>query len=174
MKTSRWIIPQRRNDIQQGNENYLPKEETPNHLSKEERQQEYEDYLPEEEIQQGHYVREIRIDHEGRRDKDNKVLMISVEAEHGYEDNGVHIRPDSEDERLEHHYEAWLWIGMMEFVDMPGRSIHVSISRLWTFHPKQVIEGFRGLFCASKLGLPNIWIGEHFCMATDPLREKIT
>ena len=63
---------------------------------------------------------------------------------------------------------------MMELVDIPGWSIHISISRLWAFHPKQAIGGFRGPFCAPKLGVPKIWVGEHFCMAANPLRKRIT
>ena len=61
---------------------------------------------------------------------------------------------------------------MMESVGITGRSIHISISRLWTFHPKQVIGVFRDPFCASKLGVPKIWVGEHVCMAAVSLREK--
>ena len=50
---------------------------------------------------------------------------------------------------------------------MPGRSILVSISILWTFNPKQVAGGFRGLFCDPIEGVLKFWFGEHFCMGVN-------
>ena len=61
---------------------------------------------------------------------------------------------------------------MMELVDMPGRSIIVSVSRLWTFHLECVGGGLRGPFFDPKLGVPKIWVGEHFCMRGDPVKKK--
>ena len=62
---------------------------------------------------------------------------------------------------------------MLELVDMPGRSILGSISRLWTCHLKWVRGGFRYPFRDPKLGVLN------FCLVTvfvlirgDPLKKK--
>ena len=55
---------------------------------------------------------------------------------------------------------------------MPGRSILVSISILWTFNPKQVAGGFRGPFCDPTEGVLKFLVGEYFCMGGDPLKKK--
>ena len=60
----------------------------------------------------------------------------------------------------------------MELVDMPGRSTICRIRRLWTSNQKSVGGGFRGPFCASKLGVPQMWVDDLFCMRGGPLREK--
>ena len=61
---------------------------------------------------------------------------------------------------------------MTEFDDMPGRSITVSTSRLWTFNAKKVGGTLRGPFCASIVGVPKLWVDELFCMGGDLIREK--
>ena len=60
---------------------------------------------------------------------------------------------------------------MPELVNMPDMSPILRTCRLGTCsNPKLVDGGLRGPFCASKLGVPNIWVGEHFCMRGDPLK----
>ena len=61
---------------------------------------------------------------------------------------------------------------MMELVDMPGRSILVSVSRLWTCHLKRVGGGFRVPFCDPTEGVLEFSFGDVFCMGDDPLRKK--
>ena len=56
--------------------------------------------------------------------------------------------------------EAWLWNGMMELVDMPGKSILLSISRLLTCHLKRVRGVFRGPFCDPTEGVPKFWFDD--------------
>ena len=59
---------------------------------------------------------------------------------------------------------------MMELVDMPGRTILVSVSRLWTCHLKRVGGGFRVPFCDPTEGVLKFSFGDVFCMGGDPLR----
>ena len=61
---------------------------------------------------------------------------------------------------------------MMELVDMPGRSILASVSRLWTCHLKRVGWVFRVPFCDPTEGVLEILFGDVFCMGGDPLRKK--
>ena len=62
---------------------------------------------------------------------------------------------------------------MLELVDMPGRFIIASTSRLWTFNPKKVGGNLKGPFRASTVGVPKFRVGELFCMGDDPLRKKM-
>ena len=63
---------------------------------------------------------------------------------------------------------------MLELVDIPGRFILDSISRLWTCHLKRVRGGFRVPFCDPTEGILNFLFGDIFCMRDDPLKEKTT
>ena len=53
---------------------------------------------------------------------------------------------------------------------MPGRTILVSVSRLWTCHLKRVGGGFRVPFCDPTEGVLKFSFGDVFCMGGDPLR----
>ena len=55
---------------------------------------------------------------------------------------------------------------------MPGVSPICRICRLGASNPKQARGGFRDQFCDPKLGVPNIWFGEYFCMGAGRAREK--
>ena len=62
---------------------------------------------------------------------------------------------------------------MMELVDMPGRSILVSISRLWISNPKQVAGDCRGPFCDPTEGVLKCWVDGHVYMWGGPLKKKL-
>ena len=55
-----------------------------------------------------------------------------------------------------------LWNNMVELVDMPGRSIILSIFRLWSCRLKRVGEGFRVLFFDPTEGILKISFGDFF------------
>ena len=61
---------------------------------------------------------------------------------------------------------------MMELVDMPGRSILGSISRLWTCHLKRVGGDFRVSFCDPTEEILKLLFGDIFCTRGDPLKKK--
>ena len=61
---------------------------------------------------------------------------------------------------------------MMELVDMPGMSAKFRICRMRTANFKKVGRKFNGPFCAPKMGVPEIWFGDVFCMRDGPFRKK--
>ena len=61
---------------------------------------------------------------------------------------------------------------MMELVDMPGMSAQFRICRMRTANSKKVGGTLNGPFCVPKLGVPQIWGDDLFCMRGDPFREK--
>ena len=68
--------------------------------------------------------------------------------------------------------DSTLWNGMMELVDMLGKSILGSISRLWTRHLKKVGGIFRVPFCDPTEGVLEFPFGDVFCMRGHPLKGE--
>ena len=63
---------------------------------------------------------------------------------------------------------------MMELVDVPGMSAKFRIYRMRTANFKTVEGTLDGNFCAPKLGVPKILVGDDFCMRGAPVRKKRT
>ena len=61
---------------------------------------------------------------------------------------------------------------MMELVDMPGVSAKFRICKMQTANFKTAGGALNGNFCAPKLGVPRIPVGDRFCMRGGALREK--
>ena len=61
---------------------------------------------------------------------------------------------------------------MMELVDMPGMSAKFRICRMQTADFKKVRRKFNCPFCATKVGIPEMWVGVRFYMRGGPIRKK--
>ena len=60
---------------------------------------------------------------------------------------------------------------MMELVDISGISTQFRICRMRTANSKKVEGTLNSPFCAPKLGVPTIWVGDLFCMRGGPIRK---